>query len=417
MEEWRVITDFPNYSVSNYGNVINTKTNKMMKLNFKGGYYCISLINNNDKKSFKVHRLVALSFINNSENKSDVNHKDKNKLNNHINNLEWNSHQENCIHRSKGLIMTSNKNKPIQRIDINSNEILQTYNSIEEAGFWAVENKLTINSHNGRNSIGNCLNGLSKKAYKFKWKYIEKNDLNNEEWKEINLNKIINEKVDSNKKYYVSNLGRFKNSFETIMENYKINENGYIRVGIYNRTFALHRLVALTFLENPHNKEQVNHIDGNKLNNSVSNLEFVTNQENQIHKFQLGLGNNFTRKIKQYDLDYNLIKEYKSILSASKELNRSTSTIRGVLLKNRKTAAGYIWRYSDEENLDFSEKIIINKNIGRNVGQYDLNMNLLKIHNSIAEASRDINIHKNNIWGVINNFRKTSGGFIWKYLD
>ena len=44
MEEWRVITDFPNYSVSNYGNVINTKTNKMMKLNIKGGYHNIMLV-------------------------------------------------------------------------------------------------------------------------------------------------------------------------------------------------------------------------------------------------------------------------------------------------------------------------------------------------------------------------------------
>jgi len=44
-------------------------------------------------------------------------------------------------------------------------------------------------------------------------------------------------------------------------------------------------------------------------------------------------------------------------------------------------------------------------------------MNLIQTHNSIAEASRKVNIHKNNIWGVINNFRKTAGVFMWKYLD
>ena len=375
------------------------------------------MVNNNDKKCFKVHRLVALSFIDNSENKSDVNHKDKNKLNNHINNLDWMTRTENNLHRCKGLIITSNKNKPIQRIDINSNEILQIYNSIEEAGIWALENKLTINSHNGRNSIGNCVNGLNKTAYKFKWKYIEKNNLNNEEWKEINLNNIFDEKIVYNKKYYVSNLGRFKNSFETIMENYKINENGYIRVSIYNRTFVLHRLVALTFLENPHNKQQVNHIDGNKLNNSVSNLEFVTNQENQIHKYKSGLGNNFTRKIVQYDLEMNKIKEFNSIVEASKELNINKTCINSTCLNKQNHTGGYIFKYIEDTNIDFSKKIIINKNIGRNVGQYDLDMNLLKIHNSIADASRNINIHKNNIWAVIHNFTKTSGGFIWKYLD
>ena len=51
------------------------------------------------------------------------------------------------------------------------------------------------------------------------------------------------------------------------------------------------------------------------------------------------------------------------------------------------------------------------------VSKYDENMNLIKIHNSIADAGRNIGVHKNNIWGVINNLKKTSGGFIWKYLD
>ena len=201
------------------------------------------------------------------------------------------------------------------------------------------------------------------------------------------------------------------------MDNYKVNENGYIRVYIYKKTFTLHRLVALTFLENSENKEQVNHKDGNKLNNCVENLEFVTNKENQIHKIQNGLGNNFTRAVKQYDLDGNFIKEYCSITLAAKELGISKSTIRCVLINKRKTAAGYIWKYADDKNINFLEKIIINKNKGRKVCQYDLDMNLIKIHNNIAEASRHVNMHKNNIWGVINNLRKTSGGFIWKYLD
>jgi hypothetical protein len=122
------------------------------------------------------------------------------------------------------------------------------------------------------------------------------------------------------KQYFVSNLGRIKNSSGTLMDNYKVNENGYIRVYIYNKTYALHRLIALAFIENPENKEQVNHIDGIKLNNSVQNLEWVSNKEKQIHKFQIGLGNNFTKKC-TYDLEMNKIKEFKSIAGAAKELN------------------------------------------------------------------------------------------------
>jgi len=345
MEKWRIIEDFPNYSVSNLGNVKNNKTNRIMKLNVKGGYYHVSLTNEDCKKSLKVHRLVALAFIQNLENKTDVNHIDKNKLNNNVLNLNWMTRKENNQHKSNGLVYTSNKNKSIIRMNMDE-DILQIYNSIEDAGIWAFENKLTKTSHNGRNAIGNCVNGLSNKAYRFKWKYLD-NSLENEEWREINFKKIFCEEILIDKKYYVSNLGRFKNSYGQIMNNYKVNENGYIRVYIYKKTFSLHRLVALTFLENYENKEQVNHKDGNKLNNCVENLEFVTNKENQIHKFQNGLGNNHTRKIGQYDLTGNLIKEFNSIISASKELKTSTSNIKGVLYQKRKTASGFIWKYLD----------------------------------------------------------------------
>jgi hypothetical protein len=344
MEEWQTIDNFQNYDISNFGNVRNNKTGKVLKLCIKAGYLNISLTNELFKKNYKVHRLVALAFIENPENKLEVNHKDKNKLNNHVNNLEWMTRQENNIHRCNGIKIKCNKNKPVFRIDKDTNEILEKYNSIELAGSWAFQNGYTKTIHNGRNSIGNCLNGLSQLAYKFKWKYEENNDLENELWKQIVLGNI-----DMNdKQYFVSSLGRFKNSSGTIMNNYKVNENGYIRVYIQNKTYALHRLIALTFIENLENKEQVNHIDGNKLNNAVSNLEWNTCSENNLHKFQIGLGNNFTRKIIQYDLQMNKIKQFNSIAEASKELNVGKSNIQGVLTNYRKTAGGFIFKYLEE---------------------------------------------------------------------
>jgi hypothetical protein len=344
MEAWRIISDFPNYSVSNFGNVMNYKTNKMLRLCNKSGYYNISLTNDNNYKTFKVHRLVAFAFIENIENKPEVNHKDKNKLNNNVTNLEWMTRTENNIHRCKGLKITCNKNKHILRLNKDDNELLEKYNSIEDAGTWAFNNEYTKTIHNGRNAIGNCLNGLSKLAYKYRWEYENKNEhLENELWKQVILENVNM----SDKVYFVSNLGRFKNSLGIIMDNYKVNDNGYIRVYIYNKTYALHRLVALAFIENTENKEQVNHIDGNKLNNSAKNLEWVTNKENQIHKFKIGLGNNFTRKISQYDLEMNKIKDFNSIAQASRELNIGKSNIRGVLTNSRKTAGGFIFKYLD----------------------------------------------------------------------
>lgn len=416
MEEWRVITDFPNYYVSNLGNVKNIKTSKIMKQTIKSGYYHVCLTNETIKKIFKIHRLVALSFINNPENKPEVNHEDKNKLNNNVNNLSWMTRKENNQHKTTNLIYKSNKNKPIYRISTN-NIILERYNSIEHAGNWAYVNNYTKTAHNGRNSIGNCVNNLTKTAYGFKWEFIC-NNIVDEEWKEINFSELCKDKI-INKKYYVSNLGRYKNSYGNIMENYKVNDNGYIRVNINNKTFLLHRLIAYTFLPNIKNKNQVNHKDGNKLNNNIENLEFVTNQENQIHKYKLGLSKHFTKKIKQYDLNGELIIEHISTVSAAKKLNISSSTINSVLNNRRKTAGGFIWKYSHNDKINNIEtnKITINKNRGKQVCQYDLDMNLIKTHNSINQAFKNTNIHKNNIWCVINNLRKTAGGFIWKYLD
>ena len=80
-------------------------------------------------------------------------------------------------------------------------------------------------------------------------------------------------------------------------------ESGYYRCALSKnnelRTFKVHRLVAKAFIPNPSNKPQVNHIDGNKKNNYVSNLEWVTSSENQIHAWKNGLQPKF-RKRKLY---------------------------------------------------------------------------------------------------------------------
>ena len=111
MEEWKAIIEFPNYEVSSLGNVKNIITGKVLKNSVKGGYCHVSLTNENYKKTLLVHRLVALAFIENPENKLEVNHKDKNKLNICVSNLEWMSRRENNIHMCQGVKITSNKNK------------------------------------------------------------------------------------------------------------------------------------------------------------------------------------------------------------------------------------------------------------------------------------------------------------------
>lgn len=67
------------------------------------------------------------------------------------------------------------------------------------------------------------------------------------------------------------------------------NSKGYLRVMINGKNLFVHRLVAEKYVPNPENKPQVNHIDGNKLNNHYTNLEWVSNQENRNHAIEHGL--------------------------------------------------------------------------------------------------------------------------------
>lgn len=63
----------------------------------------------------------------------------------------------------------------------------------------------------------------------------------------------------------------------------KLSKKGYQRVNLNKKTYFVHRLIALTFLPNLHNYQQINHIDGNKINNNINNLEWVSNQQNRNH--------------------------------------------------------------------------------------------------------------------------------------
>lgn len=97
-EEWKKIKGFENYSISNLGNVKNKNNELMTPQVSPTGYYTILLYKNKKPYNKCMHRLVAENFINNPENKKIVNHKDLNKLNNNVNNLEWCTMKENSQH-------------------------------------------------------------------------------------------------------------------------------------------------------------------------------------------------------------------------------------------------------------------------------------------------------------------------------
>jgi hypothetical protein len=157
--------------------------------------------------------------------------------------------------------------------------------------------------------------------------------------------------------YEVSNTGLIrsvgKEKHNKILSQH-LNHKGYKVVDLsspkkekYKISRMTHRLVAKVFIPNPENKPQVNHKDGNKLNNNVENLEWVTNLENHIHK----LANNLVpethtpKRVGQFDLEGNLIATYSSIYEAGKAINSNQYGVSRAVNGLRKTHKKYVWRY------------------------------------------------------------------------
>lgn len=169
-----------------------------------------------------------------------------------------------------------------------------------------------------------------------------------EQWKEIK----------GFPKYQISTLGNIKSLTKKKKGGLlvpQINQKGYYSVLLYKdgkpNSKKIHRLVAETFIPNVENKEQVNHIDGNKLNNNINNLEWCTNSENQIHAYKNKLEKpRYQRIIEQYDLEGNYIRTFEYIRDAGKSLNIDESSIAKCCRGKRKSAGNYIWKYANDNN-------------------------------------------------------------------
>lgn len=261
------------YLISSEGEIKNIKTNKILKGTIRNGYQMVKLTIEGKKKDYLIHRLVAITFLKNPFNLPQVNHKDKNKLNNSISNLEWISIQDNMIHRSQN---NKNNRKKIKKQEIVLDEHWRQY---KDSNYWISD-------------LGECYNIKTK-----------------------NLLSPI--KSGEYLKYCFSINGK-------------------------KTSHLIHKLVYTLFNLDYDEKKQINHIDGNKSNNSLCNLELITPSENMIHSYYI-LNNNINL-IGQYDLNNNLIKTFNSMSTAAKEVQGSVSGISQVCAGKAKTHKGFIWK-------------------------------------------------------------------------
>lgn len=158
--------------------------------------------------------------------------------------------------------------------------------------------------------------------------------------------------------YQVSNMGRVKrlNTCDSIGRMLdervlkKSNNNGYEMVRLCKNAkqygYNIHRLVAQAFIPNPENKPQVNHIDENKTNNTILNLEWVTAKENQNHGSSIERSaKNRCKSVIAIDIANGEYNEYMSCKECSIKLGLSAGNINNVLKGRQKQTGGYIFKY------------------------------------------------------------------------
>ena len=229
-------------------------------------------------------------------------------------------------------------------------------------------------------------------------------------------------RVKSLARKFIDKSGREQNIKERILK-LSNDKDGYKVISLsdgYGRKkhFRVHRLVADAYILNLDNKPQVNHIDEDKSNNRVNNLEWVTPEENNNHgthnvRISKSLSKIRCKPVAQLTVNDELVKVWESAHEAAREEGFVSSSISKVALGKQKTHHGYIWKYIvDEDNIKNTTK-----NFSKPVAQITLDGKLIRIYESTREAGRQTGFNYRLIGLVANGKQKTHKGYIWKYVS
>ena len=363
---WRKIPD-RDYEVSRDGEVWSRRRKTNMKKNVIGGYNSVKLCKNEIGKPFRVDMLVAQAFL--PKPKDILVHKNGDKLDDRESNLKWMTYQEYFGKLYPGEIWKQIEDHKDFFISSNgriwSRFIENIISMREKEGYICASIDYTffhvhvlvaktflghvpgngVVCHKNGDNLDNCVENLE---------IVRKGDRKIKNTKKYKI--APREKAErpegkvwpGNENYVVTEDGRIYN----IEKQYFLsmgNCKSYFTVSIGGKTFYRHRMVAETYLEKPSEEcTQVNHIDGNKQNNHVSNLEWVTQAQNSSHAVQSLYKEKIitSNQMPVISTDEDGIeREYSGVKAAWRETGINSGTISAVCKGRGKTAGGLKWRY------------------------------------------------------------------------
>ena len=387
------------YQISNKGNIRHKVKLNIRKTSINKGYeYCDIYVLQKPTK-IGVHRLVATAFVPNPLNLPEVNHKNHNRLDNRVENLEWTTSQNNSIHSRTNLNRQTCKKVIIRYEDVEKTKIMKRYESINDA---AKDIGIAIST------ISALLRGVKKsKQYFFKYEQT-KIQYNTQDLLDNNF-----EPVKNHPQYLIHKDSRiFSIRRKIFLKPYTSHDN-YFSVSLNKNSYNVHRLIAIQFLPNPDNKPLVNHKDGNKFNNHVDNLEWATNSENVNHAIDTGL-NPINKPVNQYTLDGEYITTYKSLTDACRvlKLTKNGSCVISQCCKGvYKSAHGFIWKFADDDTPVVPVEI-------KKIKQYSLNGIFIKEFDSPTSALSSIGKRLDLTSQILNcckGITKFAFDYIWKF--